>query len=450
LKVRLPDGSVIDPRRAQAIALEARKQLSAQGYTNAHVEPELVAVEDGRADLHLTIAPGERIRVKRVEFTGDGAADSKELHRALRALETRHILGISLHPDYSQEAAAADIARVRSMYLRKGYFDARVQLVGTEIEGNNARMSISVERGHVYRVQGSPPCDICASLFRARRDAEQQGILDFSPALRVERVGDGSEPRALLGLNIQRGIPYRVGRIEFRGNRDYSDALLRRDFLLDEGQLLDGRLLRKSIDRLNQSRRFEPIDASQVAIHQGETPGVADVTVKLTEAKRGSWRLSGPVGPFSFAGPLEASVRSRLPPWGSGLFDLTTYAASVSVFAFARPIVPALALIPKRPLLPVLALTRAYTPDEGWLSGFTLAPQLGWRAAGFTYSATQITQRLLPVLAGDRGLVPELQVNVEDSHGDGTIICDPPPPRWAKLRTVAGIGLRLLGAFSGI
>jgi hypothetical protein len=365
-------------------------------------------------------------------------------------LQIRHILGIPLHPDYSQEAAAADIARMRSMYLRKGYFDVRVQLAGTEIERNNAKVAILVEPGRLYRVQGSPPCDLCASLFRARRDGERQGILDFSPALRVERVGDGSEPTALLGLSIQRGIPYRVGRIEFRGNRHYSDALLRRDFLLEEGQLLDGRLLRKGIDRLNQSRRFEPIDASQVAIHQGETPGVADVIVKLTETKRGSWRLSGPVGPFSFAGPLEASVRSRLPPWGSGLFDLTTYSASISMFAFARPILPLLALTPKRPLLPVLALARSYAPGEGWLSGFALAPQLGWRAAGFTYSATQITQRLLPVLAGDRGLIPELQVNVEDPHGDGTIICDPPPPHWAKLRTVAGIGLRLLGAFSGI
>ena len=450
LKVTLPEGSPMDRERAQAIARQARLQLNAQGYTNANVEPELVALEDGRADLHLTIAPGERIRVKRVKFTGVGAADSKELHRALQALAPRHVLGLPLHPDYSQEAAAADIVRVRSMYLRKGYFDARVQLAGTEIERDKAEVTIAVERGPLYRVQGSAPCDVCASLFRARRDAERQGILDYSPELHVERAEDGSSPLAILSTTVQRGTPYRVGRVQFLGNRQYSDARLRHDFLLEEGQVLDGRLLRKSIDRLNQSRRFEPIAAGQVVIHPTEAAGVADLIVKLNETKRGSWRLSGPVGPFSFAGPLEASVRSRLPPWGSGLFDLATYSASISMFAFARPVVPLLGVIGKRPLLPVLALARPYAPAEGWLSGFTLAPQLGWRAAAFTYSATQITQRTQPLLAGDRGLVPELQVRVEDPHGEGTIICEPPPPRLAKLRSVVGIGLRLLSAFSGM
>ena len=67
-----------------------------------------------------------------------------------------------------------------------------------------------------------------------------------------------------------------------------------------------------------------------------------------------------------------------------------------------------------------------------------------------TYSATQIQQRLLPVLAGDSGLVAELPVTVEGPGGEGVMMCEPPPLRFAKLRYGVTIGLRVLGAFTGI
>ncbi len=452
LGVRLPilEGEPVDRRRVQAVARETHRQLAAQGYLNAQVNPELDGVAPGKADLHLNITPGDRIRVTNIQFLGDAALDSNELRHALRALRIRHIFGWPLLPAYSPEAMNADLARLGSLYLSKGYFDASFRVDSTEIHGKDAVVRIRADGGSLYRVKPQRPCDVCASLFRERRQAEQRGILDFTATLKVRREGGDSNPVADLTTTVERGSGYRVGRIEFAGNHHYSDAALRRNFLIEEGQLLDGRLLRKSIDRLNRSKLFEPIDASQVIIRRGEAEGVADVIVNLTEIKRGSWRISGPAGPPSFAGSLEASIRSRLPPWGSGLFELATYTASISVFAFAHPILPLLAIDPRRRLLPVLAISRPFSPGEGWQSGFTIAPQLGWRASAVTYSATQIQQRLLPVLAGDSGLVPELPVSVEGPSGEGVMFCEPPPLSFAKLRYGVTIGVRLLGAFAGI
>jgi hypothetical protein len=346
-----------------------------------------------------------------------------------------------LLPGYSREAVEGDLARLSSLYISKGYLEAKVWLESTEIHGKDADLRIRTDAGPLYQTK-QRPCELCAALFQARREAESRGILDLTATLRV-RDAD-------LTTAIERGSVYRVGRIEFSGNRHYRDAMLRRNFLIEEGQLLDGRRLRKSIDRLNRAKLFEPIDASQVVVRPSETRGIADVIVKLRELKRGSWRLSGPAGPPSFAGSLEASIRSRLPPWGSGFFELATYTASISVFAFAHPILPLLAADPRRKLLPVLALARPFSPGEGWQSGFTIAPELGWRPSAVTYSATQIQQRLLPILAGDSGLVPELRVTVEGPSSEGVMLCEPPPPRFAKLRYGATIALRLLGVFTGI
>jgi hypothetical protein len=188
---------------------------------------------------------------------------------------------------------------------------------------------------------------------------------------------------------------------------------------------------------------FEPLDERSVTIRPHENTGLADVSVQLTERKRGAWKLSGPVGPISFAGPLQASLSSRMPAWGEGLLELSTYAASISFSAFG------FSAFGHR-FLPVLALERPYSPAEGWKSGFALAPQIGWRASALGYTMTQMQQRLLPVLAGDR-LTRELPITMERPAGEVILFCEPPQPRWVQLRMATALSLpsmQLLGRFA--
>ena len=450
LRLSLPEDTPLDHDQAQRIALEARKQLRAEGYPNAQVEPEIARLDRNQADLRLRIESGDRLRVKRVEFEGEPGLDPRELRGALRALRVRRVLGWRLLPVYSAEAVDADLARIRSLYFLKGYFDASVRLEQTEIQGKETQLTFRIASGPLYQVRNSPlGADLCSCLLAARRDAEREGILDFNATLNVESVEDAPRSTADLTTRFDHGESYRVGRIQFVGNHHYSDATLRRNLQLEEGQLFDEMLLRESIERLNGTRLFEPLTERDVAIYQDESSGTADVRIQLTERKRGAWNISGPLGPASFAGPFEASISSRLPSWGSGLLQLSTYTVSLSMFAFARPIVPLLALNPKHPLLPVLALGRPFMPSEGWRTGFSVVPQLGWRAAALSYSVTQIQQRTLPVLSGNRGLVPEFAVKVTGLHREDVIFCDPQKPRLASLRIAAALLLRAAGMVAG-
>ncbi len=404
----------------------------------------------------LQAAP-DHIRVTQVNFVGDPGLDPVQLRHALRPLRIRRIIprfpglwnGWRLLPDYSREAVDGGLARLRSLYLSKGYFDAAVRLEDTDVTARQASITFFVRSGPRYQTRESIP-QLCKTLLAQRRDAERQGILDFSATLHVQ-LADNSSTRVNLITSIDPGPPYRIGRVEFLGNHHYSDAMLRRTLLLDEGQLLDEYLLRKSAARLNQTALFEPITAANIAVQTNETTGIANLTIRLTEHKRGAWNLSGPAGPASFAGPLVASIGSRLPPWGAGLFELSTYTASISLIAFAHPLIPALSLNPKRRLLPVLAFSRPFFPGEGWKSGFSIAPQLGWRALALGYATTQFEQRLLPTLSGDRGLVPELPVTIEGPNNNGGVMfCEQPAPRLMPLRMAASMSLRFLGALTGL
>jgi len=129
---------------------------------------------------------------------------------------------------------------------------------------------------------------------------------------------------------------------------------------------------------------------------------------------------------------------------------LWTYTLSVSALAFAPPLLPILAASTSRLWLPVASLQRPYMPGEGWRSGFAIAPQLGWRLMGARYVATQLEQRLLPILNGNRGLEPELAITVHRPSSDTTVVCEPPGNKLASLRRVTGIALHGLVSLSGL
>jgi outer membrane protein insertion porin family len=451
LQLALAEGTPIDDVHAHAVILEARKQLIGQGYVDPQLDYSLHPVTGNTVDLRLTVNPGERVRVREVQFTGDLGLAPSELSRTLNGLHIRRIFRWRLLPAYNQETVEADLARVRSLYMSKGYFDASVRLDETQRQPDGEHIRIFVQSGPRYQVRkftidGAPAgAPVCGCLLAARREAQRQGILDFSATLHVQPDADHTVD---LIATIDRGRPYRVGRIDFTGNHRYRDATLRRNFLLDEGQLLDELQLRKSIDRLNRNNLFEPMTEKNVAVQTNEASGIADVTVRLIERKRGAWNLSGPVGPASFAGPLQASISSRLPPWGAGLFELSTYTASVSMFAFAHPILPLLSIGNKHPLLPVLALARPFSPAAGWKSGFSISPQLGWRASALSYAIVQAQQRLLPALSGDRGLISQLPVTVERPSGESVLFCEQPKPRFANVRKIASLTVQFAGSFA--
>src|SRR5207302_769165 len=134
----------------------------------------------------------------------------------------------------------------------------------------------------------APPDDIpykmskqtCRTLFLERRDAQRQGVLDFTAHFDFDR-----------GLGIESGRPYRVGRLDFIGNHHYSDALVRGQLAIEEGAIFDERLLRRSVARLNRSGFFDSIDERHILVRRDPAAGIADVTLRLTERKRGAWNL---------------------------------------------------------------------------------------------------------------------------------------------------------------
>jgi hypothetical protein len=423
------------------------------------------------------VKAGDSVQVKDVKIEGDTVFPEKDVRRALQAIRDKRILpgipgiwhGFVSHPAYSEAAVQSDLAKLQSFYIERGYFDAHVSLEDSEIKGENASVKLFVQAGPHYKVRDievegngieptklAPPQSglfqakpLCSCLIAMRREAEKKGVFDFNTRMSYHPVEDSNGPERTVDLSaeVEEGRTYTVNRIEFTGVRHYKDGTVRRNFVLDEGDLLDSTKLRKSLARLNQTNLFEQVEEGQVAINTDERTGTADIVVPLTERKRGMWNLSGPVGPISFAGPLQGMIASRLPPWGQGIFELSTYYVSLSVIGYFSPIAKILPLsLSKQGILPVLSLFRPYNPGDGWKSGFLIAPQLGWRASALTYGTTQAASRLIPLIMGNQKYTPQLMVAFDRPSGDGVLLCNPPQPRFRTARMGAAMLLQFLAS----
>jgi outer membrane protein insertion porin family len=240
-----------------------------------------------------------------------------------------------------------------------------------------------------------------------------------------------------------------VGRIEILGNHKYGDSTVRRALLLDEGALFDWERLRRSLARVNRLGLFEPVNEQSLQVMPNRVTHRADVTLSLKEKPLGRWYLSGPVGPVRIAGPFQAVIASRLPAWGRGVIETSTYFASLSFTGFSSPLLHYLPFGPNQRFFLMAGLSRPYLPGQWWQSGFMLSPQLGWQGMLASYGASHLYQVGRTALRADAMAAPPLPVPVErislegQKTNAGFLICEEPKSHWSRLRTASTLILEL-------
>ena len=274
-------------------------------------------------------------------------------------------------------------------------------------------------RPHEVHFSGASAVDaLCACLLEARRTAEGDGRLDFNAEVEFTTSGRSSNMTA----RIWPGSAHTIGRITFDGHSNINDSTLRRALTIYERDRFDVTQLRRSLARINGLGVFEPLTLADISVARRDDNITADLTIPLRERKRRWWSVSGPMVPGF--GLLRASVASRLPPWGRGVFEAATYFVSLNVAGFAKPF---------------LAFERPVIPGQEWLSGFAISPALSPRGMLMHYGRAHFARGIGAVLDVDADDALAVPVVSEGRLKDEPLICTPPAPRLLWLRRGAAL-----------
>jgi outer membrane protein insertion porin family len=344
-KVGLSVESQFDPTRIKKAEVVLKDLLGEHGRQFATVTPQYERIASSNAVvLTFKIDEGPKVKVGQIKFAGNHRFSDRKLLRAMRHDRPYTIplyfTSIKLlTKTYDREKLSEDLeVGVRSLYRDNGYFKVSVgQPIVETIEtqsyrlgipltghsqGKAVNITIPIEEGDLYRmgtlkiVSSDPdkslslkvealkgvfplkPGDIF-STEKVRKALEtygkiygEYGFIDFTPEPDTE-IGEASKVINLT-LRFDEQKQYYVRRIEFVGNTTTRDKVIRRELLIDEGQLFNKRAWEISILRLNQLDYFDKMEADKaVEIKRDTKDGTVDLNLKLREKGKQSIGLQG-------------------------------------------------------------------------------------------------------------------------------------------------------------
>jgi len=348
-KVGLTVESQLDPTKIMKADTVLKELLGEHGRQFATVTPQIERIASSNAViLVFKVEEGAKVKVGRIHFTGNHAFSDRKLIRAMRHDRPYAIpmyfteLGV-LSKTFDRDKLNEDLeVGVRGLYQDNGYFRVLVKeplLENIDTESNKfgvpvplmakshgkaVNITIPIEEGPRYQmgtlkiVSADPDkalslkVDALKKVFpltqgdvlnvsRLRKVMKdytsvygEYGFIDFT----AEPDFDVDDANKIINITLKfdEQKQYYVRRIDFAGNTTTRDKVIRRELLIDEGQLFNKRLWEISILRLNQLDYFDRLEADKaVEIRRNVKDGTVDLNLKVHEKGKQSIGLNGGV-----------------------------------------------------------------------------------------------------------------------------------------------------------
>ncbi|HKO98387.1 MAG TPA: outer membrane protein assembly factor BamA [Pyrinomonadaceae bacterium] len=361
-RVGISKESVYDPVKAKTAIRVLKELLAARGHPNATVEERRDEVSATSTALTFTINEGERVRVVEIQFEGNTVFGDGALRGAMKLVKEAGLISRFKGQDIlDRQKLDFDLRNVDNYMRSKGYLQARhgeprVEGVGPRRTGfpvlplpflssvdEGLRVTVPIVEGKLYRIgemkiEGN-------SIFSEQNVRDVIG-LNKGDVANGERIGKAlfenlkkyygaqgfieytAEPTPTFKDNpqkpdegivdflitIEEGKQFTLRRLEFIGNTFTRDNVLRREVLVNEGDIYNQTYWEYSIVKVNQLGYFDPIDKDKDAdFRTNEEEATVDINLKVTERGRQQISFNGGLSGIggSFFG-LEYSTNNLL------------------------------------------------------------------------------------------------------------------------------------------
>jgi outer membrane protein insertion porin family len=336
----LTEGQVLELSTLEEIQRELEGVYQSQGRYSASIDTDVKEVGEGRVEVDINVNEGAVAKIRQINIVGNQSFDDEELLEVFE-LEDRPgwLFGFFSSDEYSREALAGDLERLRSFYLDRGYvnFDIESTQVSISPDKSQIFVTVNVNEGRQYRlgdirfsgdmkignreardlvtvesgeVFSRSEVTASAEALRARLGAE--GFAFAS----VDGIPEPSADDATVDLvfRVDPGRRAYVRRINFIGNTTTQDEVLRREMVQFEGAPASTDSISQSRQRLERLGFFRQVDVETQPV-AGE-PDKLDVTYTVEEQPSGS--ISASIGFSQSAGAIFGGSLSQNNFLGSG------------------------------------------------------------------------------------------------------------------------------------
>jgi outer membrane protein insertion porin family len=361
-RVGVSKESTYDPVKVRTAMRVIKELLSASGHPNATVEERTEEVSATSLAIEFVVNEGDRVRVVEIQFEGNQVFSDGALRGAMRFVKEAGLITRFKGKDIlDREKLEYDLRMVDNYMRSKGYLQARhgeprVEGVGRRRTGfpvlplpflssvdEGLRVTVPIVEGKVYRlgeftvegnsifseqqiraVIGLNKGDIAdgekvsKGLFEnLKKFYGQQGFIEYTAEPVPEFKDNPQNPNEGIvdfKVTIEEGKQFTLRRLEFVGNTFTRDNVLRREVLVNEGDIYNDGYWEYSVVKLNQLGYFNPIDKDKdVDRRTNDEEASVDLSLKVSERGRQQISFNGGISGIggSFFG-LEYSTNNLL------------------------------------------------------------------------------------------------------------------------------------------
>ena len=291
-----------------------------KGFFLADVDYEIVAQRDNEVTVKFKVTEHQPVTVRRVTFIGNDHVSDDELRDGMQTGNGGFFSFGSGGP-YRQDVFERDVLLLSALYYDKGYLSVQIGtprvMLTPDREGID--IAIVIHEGPRYKIRQ-------LRIYERDNEGKEVEPLGGRRALRLmihEQSGDffnraelikelqsvrtlyrdagfanvEAEPETELDpvheqvdivVPIKRGPPVHIERIEVKGNTKTRDKVVRREVVVQEGDLFSETGLEVSKRRVTALGFFERVD---VSTEQGSSPDKIVVNIEVTEKPTGTFQV---------------------------------------------------------------------------------------------------------------------------------------------------------------
>lgn len=303
--------------RQDHIPWDKRRLLQAyrnKGYYFTEINVKVHKLPNNRVDVEYVVTEGRKILVSQVMFRGAEAFGPEKLQRYIETTPATWLSFINDSGAYKKDVLKTDSLRIESFYHDHGYIQAQIGDPEVEIDKEKQKIYISfpVNEGDQFRARDVKITgdDIYSAEELAEQISLNEGDIFNRSQLREgifkitelysrkgyayanvipDVVVDGESKEVDVNISVNPGPKVYIGSISITGNEKTRDRVIRREFLLSEGELFDSEKLRKTRIRINNLGFFEAVDFEQRSRREED---MVDLEVKVSERQTGQFSVA--------------------------------------------------------------------------------------------------------------------------------------------------------------
>ena len=299
--------------------IRIKTSLSIEGYYFSNVTIDIDENTNNTVNLNFNIDLGDKVRISKIEFTGDKIVKDRTLRNLITIEESKFWKFLSKKIYLNEQNLLRDERLLKNFYLDEGYYDVVINASTAKLLDNNSfNVTYNINAGNIYEVNDTKlilPIDYDIKNFKLveklLNELKKENYSFFKIAKIVDAIDKVSLSREYdfitaeiiedkisdnkidITFKVSETEKLYVEQINILGNTITEENVIRNQLEVDEGDPYNELLEAKSINKIKYLNIFKSVNSE---IIDGSTPETKIINISIEEKPTGEISLGAGVG----------------------------------------------------------------------------------------------------------------------------------------------------------